>query len=255
MKTPLTILYLLSSILVTLAAVGGGGVAITPGRVQGGTLTLNNQYTYAPVTLTTTNATYAGVYSFAGTDIYGKQSATNADARSLQWNVGNSGWELYDSVGGSMVFFNDGSGDGDWFSAAFDPSDIAGVAGTYSAFRTLVTNGAVSLPAVTWDIDQTTGSGTLPLNNGYQTITLDASGYGSTEITDLSQANTLRPRWTVLKMFNNSGVTWGVTFTYATRHLNTPISSIPDQKVAVISIYDDGLGADNSIVTGSVVEP
>lgn len=256
MKTPLTILYLLSSILVTLAAVGGGGVAITPGRVQGGTLTLNNQYTYAPVTVTTTNVGYAGVYLFAGTDTYGKQYATNSSGACLSWDSSGAyffAWLLSDGVGGTVYFIDNGT---DWVTALSDPTDITGVTvNTYTAFRTISANGAVSLPDDVWQPDIVNGTGTLNLNNNYQRLTIDGASSGSFEISALANTATGRPRWTVLKIYNSSGSSCAITFSYTTRHLNTAISAIADDKVAIVSIYDDGLGNSDSIVTASKVEP
>jgi hypothetical protein len=201
-------------------------------------------------------SSYSGIYSFAGTDVYGYQYATNANANMLRFSDGES-WQICDVVGGSGIFWYN-TVPGFWTTVTGQLyCGITGNAGAnYVPFRTLTTNGAVSLPAEKWDLNQYSGSGTLPLNNNYQTLNwTDPGGLTALEIAGLSNTNTLRPRWTVLKISNTSGSSCDITFSYDTRHLNTAISTIANGKVAIISIYDDGLGNSDSIVTASIVEP
>ena len=257
MKT--LIAALLSLCLAPALLAQGVSLRATNG-VAYGTLTLNNQYTYAPATATVfTDTDYNGVYSFYTTTAYGNQVATNSTGKALQWdNEGlfDSVWTLRDAPNGTVNYYMiyDGTGWKDSWGNDVD-GVVSGINNTVSAFRTLVTNGAVSLPDDVWQPDIVNGSGTLNLNNNYQRLTIDGASSGSFDISALANTATGRPRWTVLKIYNSSGSSCAITFSYTTRHLNTAISAIADDKVAIVSVYDDGLGNSDSIVTASKVEP
>ncbi len=258
MKTKLSLLFLLLPLLCF-----GQPILRNQFTTNGahGTVTLDNQYTYAPVTVTTTDeVNYAGVYSYAGVDAYGNQYATNSGGYQLKFDSASSyGGEAYllAQPGGTVEWYYAGASE--WRYAPDYPSGVVSDISTSLAdasvvttFRTLVSTGMVQLPDMEWDGAAT--GGTLTLNNGYTRYTFTDAG-GLFAITDISNLASGKPKWTSFKMFNNSGVE--LTFTMDKTPavaIGTIVTAIPDQKVLWMTIHDDGQGTDASLTYATVLQ-
>ena len=246
------------ALLFFLPLIGIAGPSSGPYPPGGyGTLTLNNQYTYAPVTITTTNTLYAGVYSYAGTDAWAHQYATNANGAWLHWNDDASEFEFSPALNAaSTIFYSEG--EGIWRFLDDSPANITGLVGNVEhTFRTLVNPGKVQLPDEVWSGLETGGD--ITLNNGYLRYDFkDVGGQGTFAITGIANLNDGKPKSVSFKLYNDSQYAQNLALTISLgaspRRYGSLVTTVPYQKVCRIIIFDDGQGTDHSVEYSTVLE-
>jgi len=98
------------------------------------------------------------------------------------------------------------------------------------------------------------GNAIIELNNGYQRYEWGANYF---TITGITPAATGKPRWTSFKLLNTSLATMTLTISISNARAIGSASpfTIPDGKVAWITIHDDGQGTDWSITYAVAIEP
>jgi len=98
------------------------------------------------------------------------------------------------------------------------------------------------------------GNAIIELNNGYQRYEWGANYF---TITGITPAATGKPRWTSFKLLNTSLATMTLTISISNARAIGSASpfTIPDGKVAWITIHDDGQGTAWSITYAVAIEP